>query len=1399
MSKSRHSKLRNRRRIFFLVGFPICAAVLAVGAYAAYNYQRERNTEKLLKQAQGASEAEDWARASKAYRQYLNRRPKDMSALRARAGVLLEQLKESPEVVGTAIATLRRLVKEDPGNTDAIGQLAELYVQLREFDDAKDLSTQWLASVPQSEKATRTLAAANRGLGEFEVATAGLVSAIETDPTSVTLYPPLIALYTLDLKLLDQAKNVLEQALEFGSHSTEIQLAAFGFHEAIQEFDTAENFLKAAVRMEPDDRRVLLTAAAYYVSQRRFESARPFLDRAAELFQHDPKLLTLLADSAVGSHDDKECIDVATILRENASDRYPHWAARAAELFITAGHFDEADECIEFLAGISLVDEKLESWLLALRGSRALMSGQALVAIPYFEAVLRREPTSVPTLEHLAAAYVQSDALEPAIDAYRKLIALAPESKNPRLALARLEAAKGNCDSALATLNPLPRIELESSREAALISIICDFREHVFSREEESSQKLLKRIRSFGQEKLASILEAKLFVQCLELVNFSPELEDTISTRSTDEGAGLIVGAAYGKHLVQAGRFDDALDVATELARRFPDAAGGHELALRVFAAKNHVAEAFTYINQLATEDHTKGILLQLLGTLLHSADPENALSAYRQCIALHPDSVVARIGIADLVTTLDEALTQIDAVRQLEGQAGVTWKYHKSACLLRLGKGSNDTVNEAIALLKNCLVDRPNWLAARILLANAYQSGNQVLEAVESYQTALSQHPELATSPVGLRLILLLKQLGRLVEADVILTQMANKAPESIQVLRLQTDRHYRRRNLSAAARTAEKVLNSQSDDAEWAALTAEIHLKNSNPSRAEEIARASLAKYADSTVLLWALASSLSNQGKNAEADEAMQKGAQDFPDVDHYWLLAQYFEQSNRHNKADNAITQAIDLEPDNVALLIGCAEIARRRGQRSRQIDLVTRAVIAKGDAPTGSLILARVLADGGSESQRAQASEIVSQRLRDNENDVPALVLHAQLLGSALPPDFQGAETALHKALSLNTRSVKAHQLLAAVQVRLGQLSRAAESATEGLSAAPNNLELLLLTAEIAGYRGEYERSITPLRQILNLRPRHQAAVRMLSLAYQELGQIDRAIRLVEQQSPEDQRSKTEIRALARLHEKKREFDIARVFYEQYAQVSNNSPAAFQALLHYVARRKKFPEVHRLAIEHKNEDAGDVASLATAAQILGTQPDDPALAKIGLAWLDEIARNQPDHATDAIYRAALCHYQRGRISEAESRFLQALKLAPEALAPVNALAWLYSEDLDRPEDGLALIERFLAAGGRGNAEMLDTHGTILLRLGRIDEAAEKFKVCIEIAGQTQTLTAATFHLGLATRKANRIADSQALLSRSLNLNARLGGLKDEDLEIIAGLLSSDSGIVDRKDR
>ncbi|MCH7591709.1 MAG: tetratricopeptide repeat protein [Planctomycetes bacterium] len=1397
-----HQRMQGYKPLVWLGLISLVLAGAARGSYEFYTFRARQNTRKLLVRAQSAAAAEDWAGAASTYRQYLQRELDDVNALQSYADVLLQRIENTPGALADALRTLRRIIGLQPDNTDATAKLTLLFLRMREYTLAMELASGWIALAPTSAKATLALATAQHGLQRSRQAADTLVAAIARNPDEPEPYAMLVRLLTGELQQPDEAAKWVDIALRVGSDTANVHMAVFLFFQSQGKLDDAEEHLQRALGLAPESLDTVLPAGLFYLAQNRLDEAAAQLDDAARIAPQNPNVLAVRAMWATRTERPADLIATADDFFRVAGESHVGFLVQAAELYLGAGELGRTDDCLAKIDALSPVGKPLEVRLNLLRGTRAFQEGDYYSAIRHLRSAANGKPPSERALQLWAAAHARLGDLAGAAEPCERLIHLTPGNVDAHLRLAELEWGRGRLSRTREILASLPgttdKVGLPTAGqqfEADLMQLACDLAEA-----RRGGHPPTDRVSSLEElDRLAAMAPTGAFptrwlVRCFALSGQPQQAVNLFHARLDDEESRPRLGVELGRLLLSDGLGEQVSKLADELIKRFPDAPQGYILQVRALAATDGLPQAAAYVdrNDLPTGklalpvSARAGVLEALADEYLDAAQTETAIGLYRQAADLMTNNVSVRRKLVRSTSDLDEAVRRSEEIRAVEGDTGVHWKFEQASALLRLDPATK-SLARARELLKQCLADRPRWPAARLLMGYAYELSGELHDAAEAYQTALARNPGLRGEPAAARLVQLQYRLGRMTEADALLESLTEQFPDQPAILRIRTEQQIRERNFGSALTTAERVLQLQPDDTAWAVVTADLHLRVADPARAEAIARTYLKRSPDSTTVLWILARALINQQRNAEALTQVREAAVAVGDAPHYVLLARVLARLDRKTETKQAITQAQTLSPDDPAIWAACADVWGSLDRRSQQMACMRKSVNLRGEDPADSLALARLFAAGDSAEERREASRIVQQRLSANPQDAEALVLRGQMTILSTRPNPASAEADFLKALSIDPRLPQAHRLLGLMRMRIGRVDAASASINRGLALAPHDPGLLLASSELYSVTGDYERAIRQLRRLLDIQPRMPAALRLLSNAYRATDQMDQGIAFIEMHAPSDVRNAGEIVLLAQLHESKQDFERAGLLYEKAAATDQTSSDVHQELLRFLARRPNINEIHDLAVTRRREHPADVRSFAVAAEMLGSQKVNAELREVGMGWLATIAREHPDHAGDATYRTALCHYRQAELREAESKFLEARRLAPTNRDLVNNFAWLYAVDLGKPADAVALIEQFLASGGSEDSHLLDTHCVALIRLGLLDAAEQKARQCLSISGNTPTRTAATYHLGVAVMKSGRENEARPHLRRAMQLDAQRGGLTAREQEDLRRLL------------
>ncbi len=249
------------------------------------------------------------------------------------------------------------------------------------------------------------------------------------------------------------------------------------------------------------------------------------------------------------------------------------------------------------------------------------------------------------------------------------------------------------------------------------------------------------------------------------------------------------------------------------------------------------------------------------------------------------------------------------------------------------------------------------------------------------------------------------------------------------------------------------------------WEALygLGDLRLKQSQPAEALPYFRQALAVDPDGTEAYAALAQALGALGRQAEAEEMLERerrgGAGD--ELLEHQLAQAAFEQGDFQKAADLA-RQALSRAPDHAPTQAVLAAALVNLGQTQEAAQAAQRALDLQPDNPAALVVLGQCLI-------QAQQFQQAAPLLRRAVEKDPSLADAWQLLGVslAMTGDTAGAIEASERAVALNPDDEQSRFILAGCYFERKDLSKAAQHARELLKRNPQSERGRALMTQIA--------------------------------------------------------------------------------------------------------------------------------------------------------------------------------------------------------------------------------------------------------------------------------------------------------------------------------------------
>jgi tetratricopeptide (TPR) repeat protein len=441
-----------------------------------------------------------------------------------------------------------------------------------------------------------------------------------------------------------------------------------------------------------------------------------------------------------------------------------------------------------------------------------------------------------------------------------------------------------------------------------------------------------------------------------------------------------------------------------------------------------------------------------------------------------------------------------------------------------------------------------------------------------------------------------------------------------------------------------------------------------------------------------------------------------------------LSRLYLQTGAYTKAIPLLTDLVDREPgwpEGPLMLAeayaGSADAFERDHRWKDAADAYERAIAVAPRSPELKTRYASVLLNGGGREQAVRARDVLTDLLAARPEDGRALYLMSQAqrrLG-----DVAAAEATARRVIAQNNKSPWGYYAL----------------------------------AEALEERHQYKQIVDTLAPVVaDLRPSNQTDRLSLGLllphlgfAYQELGQIDKAVQVFQdarRQLPQDPaiagylvqayiaakkyinaiELADEVRAtrpndlrLARLEaqalRQTGKVDQAVALLQTVVKAHEDDPSAYVALAQLYADADRADEAVKLLRDAQSRFPADDSIPFELGAVFDKQKRFPDAE----AAFHEVLARDPDNAAALNYLGYMLAERGERLDESVAFIQKALQLEPDNGSYLDSLGWAYfkADKLDLAEDNL----KRAADQMTNNSVIQDHYGDVLFKRGRIEEA------------------------------------------------------------------------------
>ncbi len=1368
--------------------------VLTVTAFALRKWQRNRIAYSSLEQGNVAYEESRWPEAAKHLGRYIAVASDDVPSLLkyAHAQINIRPLKHNNLQQG--IGAYRAVLRIDRNNAEAASKLVEIYLQMGMHGEAELIATRVLqgdgvdkeigaAQTEQSVQLRRMLAVAFIGQRRFEEAAGELEAIISEHPDRISAYELLGAL--TEQRPEDFSRQPafwFDEAIKNNPSSAQAYIARGAYYLRLKDKTKAVADLQQAEKHDLSDPLVRLHLARELIAAGVLDSAEKHLVAIQDVEPANQMLWQIWARLALRLNSEATILKVAdTGLKELSSQPWDFLPV-AAELYIRCDKLDLADKCIDRLRQ----EDLMPSTTAFLQGLSSEKKGQYYEAAEHWRRAMQLGNNSPQISLALALATIRSGDTQSALRQARSMVSQYPNSLDVRVLLARLLSQTGSWAQAAEHSRIAMRISPDSL-DATLLYISSQMQLLAEKRTPAESQAYRDIEDTLVQldETAGNVAQIKVLRLQLAMLRSDIAGAETLTAELKDDHPGQLKPAMVEVEMLRAaGNTEQTITKLNELTEQFPQSVEPVQYLAKLMSQQDKHAEAERNLKDalLRIEEPAsrRELALLLAGLYTQWGQGEDAYQLLNSITDELPrDILLKRSLLSYRQSTEDLANAQqlVDSIKTLEGQDGWQWRYEQ-ARLWFIQDNFDKLYPQIISILRENLLRDPDDQSSRVLLAAACEKAGQLPLAVSTYREALSR------SPKDLRIIVpavaAFYKANEYDYADRILRQAASENLFHPELKRLALQSYLKRGQLGSAGDMLESLLDNDPDNRAVRLSLALLKIRQKQFAEAQKLLDNLKTAEPDSFPVTVAQIELNLQQNNPDEAirlcDEIINKSE----NATGYMLRARTLVFLGETEKAEKDFQQATALEPDNSDTWTAMSDFYRSSGQPDKAASDIQKAMSL---APDNLSIQKRAIIlslASGSKDTIAEGRSILDKALADNPADVELRLYKSRLLLSeATAPAIKQAMDILKKIIAEQPEQNPAWTLLAQTALTQEQTAEAIDIALRGLVYHPDDKSLLLLKAE-----GEARRSprlaIPTLKAMLDAYPDDTVIALRLIEVYIGAGQPQQAVELAGAQLASSEQSADTGRlriALAIALHKSGDKAQAQEIFDSLIEAAPDDTSPFFAQIQLMKDDQLWPELRQKAFSRleKHPEETDVP-LAVA---VGLAQNESSQAKaIAKDMLGTILDRRPDYLP-AMNALAMLLQMTGETEESAVLYRRIIDIEPENVIAMNNLAWIMCQDQQEYQAASELATRGLQIAPT-YVDLIDTRGVSYYKLGRYDDAIADFNKCLKLYPAAATARTATYmHLGRALAKSGRNGQAVENLKKSLEMNARTGGLSADE--------------------
>lgn len=712
------------------------------------------NTDALVIRGELKRLAKETELAMKDFERVLLLDKNNIKALKGRATINLVSGKS--EQVTRDLDALEKLIPGDPFLLYLGGMVA---FQQRDLDMAEELLQQLLMKSPGNVRSQLVLGAVYTQKKNYKLADDYLSQVLESVPGNLPAIK-LLAGVRYKLNELDQLVKLLEPAVS--QYPDDLQLKAMlgSIYLKQRRFDEGAELLGQVVKMNPDLASLRTNLALGLMAQGKTEMAIEELQTAVNLGQDFVQADILLISSYLGNNEIEKALEASLALEERAKDN-PVGYNMSGMAYLLSGKHDKAEE--KFRQALKIDPDFITADINLAR--LEIARKQLVKAKKHYQSALKKDPDNPRVLMGLADLAEKDGDRMAMHDWLDKAVANSPKSSQPGILSAQAYFKEGKTLKGFQVAT-----ELSSSfpKDPAVLRLL--------GGAQFATGKIHNAIDTFKQ-----LVELRESAELLHILGEAQRAAKQLDDARVSYSRALKINPDYFpsevaqiKLDITSMNYDQALENAGSLQKKYPDSPIGYELAGAIYTAQKQYEHAIPLFEKAIQIGPNAKLVIQLSQLYGLAGNTERGLDILREWGRKKPDDVTIHSALAMSLQTknmIDAAMAEYKKVLELDPNHitslnNLAWLYSE--------KGDSQAVNlgrRAYELAKNRyeIVDTYGWI---LVQTDKFIEGEKILrEAV----VLAPEHQE-----VIYHLGYSLHKLGRNDKAQAMLRRAIRVAPES-------------------------------------------------------------------------------------------------------------------------------------------------------------------------------------------------------------------------------------------------------------------------------------------------------------------------------------------------------------------------------------------------------------------------------------------------------------------------------------------------------------------------------------------------------------------------------------------------------------------------------------------